>query len=336
MRRISVQVASVVLAGAFVAAAAPRVAQVAESAPLQLVTKIPLGEVKGRIDHMAVDLARQRLFVAELGNDSVGIVDLKASQVSDRIRGLKEPQGVGYVGSNDTLYVANAGDGTVRLFRAQGLKEAGSIPLGEDADNVRIDSSRNQVFVGYGRGALAIIDPDNNRKVADIALDGHPESFRLESGGSRIFVNVPDAHTIAVADRERGGVAARWATGRAGENYPMALEEASGRVLVVFRKPATLAAFSMQDGARVATAETCKDSDDVFVDPKRHRVYVSCGEGYLDIFEPQGGGFRRTAHLPTAPGARTSLFVPELDRLFLAIRAGTAGKAAIWVYRPTP
>src|SRR5262245_18750424 len=108
----------------------------------------------------------------------------------------------------------------------------------------------------------------------------------------------------------------------------MALDEASRQVLVVFRKPATLAAFSMQDGARVATAETCGDADDVFVDAKRHRVYVSCGEGYLDVFEPEGGGLCRIARLPTASGACTSLFVPELDRLFLAVRAGAAERAA--------
>ncbi|MGN6772492.1 MAG: YncE family protein [Rhizobiaceae bacterium] len=111
----------------------------AASAPLQLVQKIPLGEVKGRIDHMAVDLTRQRLFVAVLGNDSVGVVNLKASQVSGRIHGLKEPQGIGYLDANDTLYMADAGDGTVRLFRGRDFGEAGRIRLGEDADNIRID-----------------------------------------------------------------------------------------------------------------------------------------------------------------------------------------------------
>jgi YVTN family beta-propeller protein len=296
--------------------------------------KIPLGNVKGRIDHMAVDLAGRRLFVAELGNDSVGIVDLATSRVSARIHGLKEPQGVGYLVSNDTLYVADASDGMVRLFRGKDFGEAGRIRLGEDADNIRIDRAGRRVFVGYGEGALAVIDAGKNRKVADIPLDGHPESFRLESGGSRIFVNVPDASQIEVADRHSGKVVAHWATGRAGGNFPMALDQTSRKVLVVFRKPATLAAFSMQDGRLVANAAACGDADDLFVDTKRRRIYVSCGEGYLDVFEPENGGFRRVARLPTTSGARTSLFVPELDRLFLAVRAGRQGKAAIWVYRP--
>jgi hypothetical protein len=224
----------------------------------------------------------------------------------------------------------------VRLFKGQDLEEAGRIELGDDADNVRIDSAGNRVIVGYGAGALAIIDARENRTVAEIALHGHPESFRLESNGSRIFVNVPDAHAIEVADRQSGKVIARWPTGRSGSNFPMALDEASRQVLVVFRDPAMLTAYSMQGGVPVVSTSTCGDADDVFVDAKQHRIYVSCGEGYLDVFELNSRTFRRIAHLPTAPGARTALFVPELDRLFLAVRASVHEPAAIWVYRPDP
>jgi DNA-binding beta-propeller fold protein YncE len=257
MRGIFLQVVGTLMGTAFSAAVTPQAAHAAESMPLQLEAKISLGDVKGRIDHMAVDLDRQRLFVAELGNDSIGIVDLSASKVSGRLRGLKEPQGVGYVPSTDTLYVANAGDGSVRLFQGQDLKETGRIDLGDDADNVRIDSAGNRVIVGYGEGALAIIDDKDNRKISEIGLDGHPESFRLESGGSRVFVNVPDAHAIEVADRESGKVVARWPTGGSSANFPMALDEASQQVLVVFRNPPTLTAYSMLDGANVASAKTC-------------------------------------------------------------------------------
>jgi DNA-binding beta-propeller fold protein YncE len=336
MRGILLPVVGTLIGTAFSTAVTAQAAHATESLPLQLEAKIPLGDVKGRIDHMAVDLAGQRLFVAELGNDSVGIVDLSASKVSGRLRGLKEPQGVGYVPSTDILYVANAGNGSVQLFRGQDLKETGRIELGDDADNVRIDSTGNRVIVGYGKGALAILDAKESRKIAEIGLDGHPESFRLESNGSRIFVNVPDAHAIEVADRQSGKVIAKWPTGHSSANFPMALDEASQQVLVVFRNPPTLTAFSMQDGVPVATAGTCGDSDDVFVDAKRRRVYVSCGAGYLDVFELDAGTFRRLAHIPTATGARTALFVPELDRLFLAVRARDQEPAAIWVYRPDP
>src|SRR5262249_53846773 len=137
---------------------------------LQLETKIPLGDVKGRIDHMAIDLLRRRLFVAELGNDTVGGVDLNEQKVQHVITGLKEPQGIGYVPSSETLFVANAGDGSVLLFRGAEYAAAGRIDLGDDADNIRVDSASNRVFVGYGSGALAVIDPATNGKIAGISL----------------------------------------------------------------------------------------------------------------------------------------------------------------------
>src|SRR4051794_25902182 len=101
--------------------------------PLQLEARIPLGAVSGRIDHLAIDLKRQRLFVAELGNDSIGVVDLAANQVQSTLPGLKEPQGIGYEPSTDTVYIANGGDGSVRILRAEDLTPIGRIDLGGDA-----------------------------------------------------------------------------------------------------------------------------------------------------------------------------------------------------------
>jgi hypothetical protein len=121
-----------------------------------------------------------------------------------------------------------------------------------------------------------------------------------------------------------------------GANFPMELDEDARRVLVVFRSPARLGVFSMQDGAIVKSVETCNDADDLFIDAKRRRVYVSCGDGFLDVFNIQADEYRRVAHILTVSGARTSLFVPEIDRLFLAVRANAGEPAAVWLYRPFP
>jgi len=176
-------------------------AQSADTGPLQLETKIPLGDVRGRIDHMAVDLKRQRLFVAELANDSLGVIDLANRKLIRTITALKEPQGISYEPSTDTLYVANAGDGSVRLFEGSDYNAAGRIELGSDADNIRIDTAAKRVFIGYGSGGLAIIDPLTHSKVGDVPLKAHPESFQIDPDTSQIFVNVPDARGIAVVDR---------------------------------------------------------------------------------------------------------------------------------------
>src|SRR5258707_1699035 len=169
-------------------------AQSADASPLQLETRIVLGDVRGRIDHMAIDLKRQRLIVAELGNDSVGIVDLSTRKVIHRISGLKEPQGVGYEPSTDMLYVANAGDGSVRLFEGSDYKAAGQIELGSDADNIRIDPATNRVFVGYGSGALAIIDSATHSKICEFPVIAHPESFLIDPATSHNYGYEPVAN----------------------------------------------------------------------------------------------------------------------------------------------
>jgi YVTN family beta-propeller protein len=304
-------------------------------APLVLEAKIPLGEVSGRIDHLAIDVKRQRLFVAELGNDTLGVIDLAAGKVLRTIAGLKEPQGVAYVGFADSIYVANAGDGSVRVLRGGDLAPIGRVELGDDADNVRVDAQHNRVLVGYGKGALAVIDLASRAKTADIRLKGHPEGFQIDETGTQVFVNVPDARDIEVVDLAAGANQSL-PTGDLRSNFPMAIDRDAHRVLVVFRSPPTLMALSSQDGNIAAKLETCGDADDVFVDAKRRRVYVSCGEGVVDVLEQREAGYGRLARVPAVSGARTSLFVAELDRLYVAVRAQSNEPAAVWVFRPAP
>jgi DNA-binding beta-propeller fold protein YncE len=311
------------------------VAQPVQRQELQLVTKIPLGDVRGRIDHMAVDLSGQHVFVAELGNNSVSAVDLQQAKVLHRITGLNEPQGVGYVPATGTLYVANGGDGSIRFFQGSNYAEAGRIALGDDADNVRFDRAGKSLFIGYGNGGLAVIDVTRNQQVGTIALKAHPESFQLSATGGKIFVNVPRAREIALVDRTTRKQTASWHMNQSG-NFPMALDDAEQRVIAVFRSPARLGVFSAADGKSVASLETCGDADDVFIDAKRHRVYVACGAGSIDVFESEGARYRPSARIPTVAGARTALFIPELDRLVVAARTAGSAPASLWVFRPTP
>src|SRR5262245_16847481 len=177
-----------------------------------LERKIPLGEVRGRIDHLAVDLARNRLFVAELENDTVAVIDLDAYKVMQVISGLNKPQGLGYHASTDTLYVANGGDGTAAVFRGDDYREITRIPLGDDADNVRVDAGGNRVFVAYDHGALAVIDPASRSKVADIELKAHPERASSSIEARAAFsstIRLTKRSSPSIAPRER-----RWRTGR--------------------------------------------------------------------------------------------------------------------------
>jgi DNA-binding beta-propeller fold protein YncE len=307
----------------------------ADTGYLQLEGKIPLGAVRGRIDHMTYDPGRQRLFVAELGNDSVGVVDLARREAIHTIRGLAEPQGIGYVPSADMVYVANARDGSVRLFHGTNYTTAGRIDLGSDADNVRFDASSNHLLVGYGSGAIASLDIAQQNKRGEVPLSAHPESFQIGRDSRRLFVNLPEVHAVGVLDRISGVQSASWRISESG-NFPMALDNASGRILIVSRNPSKVIVLSQQDGSRIADAATCGDADDIFVDAKRGRVYVSCGDGYIDVFAVQGNSYTRAARIETIGGARTSFFVPDLDLFLLGARASGSEGAAIWVYRALP
>jgi len=314
---------------------APSKAQNVVQPMLSLETKIVLGDVKGRIDHMALDPARNRLFVAELENNSLGVVDLNERKVVHRITGLTEPQGVAYEPASDTVYVANGGDGSVRLYRGSDYTESGRIALGDDADNIRIHPGTGQILVGYGAGAIATINPATRAKIADFRLPAHPESFQLDRKTNQVFVNVPGAKTIVVLDSVSGQRKANWSAKEGGGNFPMALDEEAQHVIVAYRTPPRLAILST-GGEGIASHELCGDADDVFVDPKRARIYVSCGQGFLDVIDARDANRGRLARVPTTPGARTSYYVASLDRLFLAVRATSAQPAAIWVYRPAP
>lgn len=310
-------------------------AHAAGDAPLTLEATIPLEHTQGRIDHMAVDLGRGRLFVAELGNGTVDVVDITRGRVIARLGGLSKPQGIGYSPRADLVAVAGGGDGTVRLYRGEDLTAAGTVPLGEDADNVRVEHSTGNLVVGYGRGALAVIDPVRRAIIANFGLPGHPEGFQLDPARGLAFVNVPDARQVAVIDLSGARPAATWRVPGALGNFPMAFDADRGEVAIVSRSPPELMVADASTGHVKTRVPACGDADDVFFDARRERLYASCGSGEVATWQRDGSGLQPLPAVRTESGARTSLFVPELDRLFVARRAGLLGSgAAILVFRP--
>ncbi|MEI8372257.1 MAG: hypothetical protein WCJ35_05395 [Planctomycetota bacterium] len=250
------------------------------------------------------------------------------------LTGLREPQGVAYLPRAGRIVVANANDGSCRFFDSRTYQPIVQIDCKEDADNVRYDDQANRVFVGYGNGALAEIDLTKMKRVTGIRLPGHPESFQLEKQGSRVFINVPNARQVTVIDRKRGELVARWPMEEFQANFPMALDEENHRLLVGCRKPARLVVLDTRSG-NVVTSQACSgDTDDVFYDARLRRIYVSGGDGSLSVFQQKDADqYRLLATIPTAPGARTSLFVSAANRLYIAVPHRGKQQAEIWEYR---
>src|SRR5260221_8672981 len=161
---------------------------------LHLHKTIPLPGVKGRIDHMDINLKEQVLYVAALGNNTVEAVDLKNGRVIHSIKNLDEPQGIGYIPQHQEIFIANGGNGDCYFYNAHSFEKVAAIHLSSDADDVRYDSAERKIYVGYGAGGIAIIDADSHKQTGDIKLPAHPESFQIDKKLNLLFVNLPDAH----------------------------------------------------------------------------------------------------------------------------------------------
>lgn len=302
--------------------------------PLHLVQTIALPDVHGRIDHLAVDLQNRRLFIAALGNDTVEIIDLRAGRRVHTIRGLSEPQGVLFVHAVNRLFVANGTGGRVDVFDGESFAIVRSIGGLPDADNLRYDATHERVYVGYGAGAIRILDAGTAESLGDIRLSGHPEAFQLESAGlHRLFVNVPTMRQIAVASTATRRVTVTWPVARARSNFPMALDESDHRLFVATRNPAQLLVYDTETGRAITTVGIVGDADDVFFDAARKSIYVSGGAGFVSVLQQRDADhYSVVASVPTRPGARTSLFVPEWDRLYLAVPQRGHAAAEVRVY----
>jgi DNA-binding beta-propeller fold protein YncE len=290
------------------------------SAGLQLQQKIPLPGVEGRIDHFDYDAAQERLFVCALGNNSVEVIDLRKGERVHSIRGLGAPQGVACLPEFNRLFIANDQAGLCNIYDSRSWHLIGKVAFGDDADNVRYDSAGKKVYVGFGAGGLGVIDAAAGKRLGSIKLAAHPEAFELEKQGRRIFVNVPEAKHVAVIDRDKGMVTATWKTGGAAANFPMALDEANHRLFVGCRTPPTFVVLNTDSGVVVASLAIAGDPDDVFYDAKRRCLYIVCGAGTVEVIDQlERDRYRIGATVLTAAGARTGLFVPERDSLFLAV-----------------
>jgi YVTN family beta-propeller protein len=306
----------------------------AQSTPaaLRAAGSIPLPKVEGRIDHLAADPAGGRVFVAALGNNTLEVVDVNSNTVTKSVPGFDEPQGIRYLPESRRVVVANGGNGAVMFLDGATFAVTQTVKLSGDADNVRYDAKNRRVYVGFGNGALSILD-EGGKILGNVKLAAHPESFQLEASGPRIFVNVPSAGHIAVVDRDKQTVTATWPVTQARSNYPMALDETNHRLFVGCRSPAKLLVYDTVSGSVVTSADIVGDTDDLFYDATKKRIYVSGGEGFITVLEQQDPDhYRAIGKLPTAAGARTSLFVPELSKLFLAVPHRSSQRAEIRIF----
>src|ERR1700732_1466822 len=279
---------SIFCAGALATLAPFAHAEEREAPPVREVQEIPLPGVQGRLDHFTLDTKRKRVIFSGLGNNTGQVVDSFAGRMIHQIEGLAEPQGTLYLAEWDKLFVANSANGRVTVYDGAKFALIDTIDFGEgsDPDNLRYDAVAKKIYLGYGDGAIAVIDPVTNKRLpTEYKFEGHPEGFQLETKGPRVFVNVADTRNIQVINRQTGKITT-WALPNGhSANFPMVLDEANRRVFVGTRKPSRLTVLDMDSGKIVASLPTAADMDDMFYDSGRKRVYVAGGEGFLSVVQ---------------------------------------------------
>jgi len=301
---------------------------------LTLQKEITLPNVKGRIDHIDVNLKDQVAYVSALGDNMLEVVDLKSGKVTGSITGLDEPQGVAYIEKHMELLVANGGTGECGFYNSLTLKKTGSIKLADDADDVRYDAAEDKIYVGYGSGGIAIISAASHKLIGNITVPAHPESFQLDTKTNKLWVNLPGSGMIGVADLTQLKLIAKWSKLLPRANFPMAYDEMQHRIIVGYRVPAKVVIYDSETGKEIFTAPMVGDADDLYWDVKNKSVYISGGGGAVDIFKQTNATtYKQIAHIKTRDGARTSLLVPELGLFLIAARASGDQKATLLVYQ---
>ena len=293
--------------------------------------------VIGRIDHMAINLKDKVLYMAALGNNTVEVIDLNKGAVIKSIKAVEEPQGIAYIPEQNEFAVASGANGDCVFFDASTFKNVATIHLAGNADNIRYDATERKVYVGYGNGGMALIDPVAHKQTGNVKLAAHPESFQLDKKNDKLYVNVPDDHSIAVLDLKNFRLIDTWEIKRLRDNFPMTLDTANNYVFVGYRHPAVLACYNTKTGEEVSKVDLVGDVDDIFYYADKEEIVGSGGDGFANLFKREkSSSFKKVANVPTRAGARTSLLIPQLHQLIVAARATTGKSAALLVYNIQP
>jgi DNA-binding beta-propeller fold protein YncE len=312
------------------------------SAPLTLSRTIPLPGAVGKFDHLAIDPAGSRIFIAATGNHTVEVVDLKTDKIQQSITGLGKPHGLAWVAATGSLYVADGALAELRVYKGTPLMLAGKIKLSDDADDMVFDEAHHILYVGHGTGdaanptKLAVIDTDKLSLVASLSVASHPEALDIDAQTGRVFVNIADSSEVAVIDTATKAIAAHWKLTKAANNVPMAFDAKHNLLFVACRTPGTVIALDATTGKEVSRQPSAGGVDDLFYDPTLRRIYAISGAGEVDAYQLDAA---KTLHalgnLRTAPGSKTALFVPAQSLLYVAVPGAGQSFSEVRVYAPT-
>jgi DNA-binding beta-propeller fold protein YncE len=277
---------------------------------LELVQTIQLKGRPGKLDHLALDRKRDRLFLANTSSGTLDVVDLKTGKLLKQVPGQSGIQGVAYAADLDRVFVGLGSGGLCNIFEGENYQPLKTIKFA-DSDNVRYDAARQQVFVAHAENALGVVDAKTFAVKTDIKLPGPAEGFQTAGGLPRLYLVTPSPSQVVLIDLDMNAVAASYPLKTAGGGHPLALDEANKRIFVGCRQPSMVVALDSETGKEITGVPIPEGVDDLFYDAKRKQLYASCGNGFLVVIRQQDADrYELAAKLQTAKQAKTSLFDP--------------------------
>ena len=312
------------------------------AAPLKLATKYEMpAAVKGRFDHLGIDISGNRLFVVGEEAQQVLVFDMTTGRFIRAIK-VDHPHAVLYREDLGRLYITDEGKGVLNIYDGKTYEVLKAVTLKVDTDSIGYDPATHYLYIDNGGDnahetftMLSVVDTTAGAKLADIKIDGDTlEAMALEKAGDRLFLNNPAKNEVELIDRKTNKLAASWPVKLGKSNATMALDESAHRLFVGCRSGA-IVVFDTQNGKELQALPVGKGVDDLMFDPASKRIYAtSGGAGQVDVYkETDPDHYRSLGSIPSGPGAKTGLLVAQLSRLFVAVPPRGATPGEVYVYQ---
>jgi DNA-binding beta-propeller fold protein YncE len=313
---------------------------------LRLIGRTDLAGYEGDFDHFGVDLKGNRLFLAGEDGGTLEVFDLRSGAHVKSVKGMETPHAIHYEPKRDRLIVSNSGDGLSKILDGKSYAVVDTIRLAPGADVMSYDpSSQNLWFVTGGKNAskkmdktvVAQVDSNTGKTIGEVTFDtDFTEGIVAEQAGSRVFVNVAGKSEIAVLDKKTRKVLATWPVKEGENNSAIDLDEKNKRLFVITRKPFKLVVLDSDTGRSVASFDAPPRTNGMMFDRANRRIYAT-GDDYVAVFRQiDADHYEELARVASEKGAKTSVLVPELRRLYVAVGGSSTQKAGVLRYEVVP
>lgn len=297
-----------------------------EKLPLKLITTTPMPGFTGDFDHFGLDRKGNRLFLAAEEHKTVEVFDLRTGKRTHSIEGFGQPLMMVYLPESNQLVVTDGGDSAVQLVDCKQYKIVKTIKLGEGVDHGVMNPVTKYYYVESGGVSgspthlLSIIDTKSFQHIGDVAgLPGSSnEGMVIDHAGKKLYVNLTGTDEVGVVDLDTRQLVARWPLPDAHVAHAIALDEPNHRLFTATRKPAQFIVFNTDTGKVVASLPCVGMNSDMSFDVSRKRIYVTGSESASVFKQLDADHYEHIAEVPTAYRAKSSIFVPDLKRLYVA------------------